>query len=166
MKELIRITERDGKQAVSARELHAFLGSKKDFSSWIKDRIKKYGLALNQDFTLLTDLGEQNKRGGHNKIEYVLSLDCAKELAMLEGNAKGRQARKYFIECEKQLQKVYETLEVGQQNKIRELLNSVEQMVDRMERSAKSKQITSEVHEFTVFGYTGLTRKNCMAVKL
>ena len=39
---LIPITENNGKRAVSARDLHAFLESKKDFSSWIKDRIEKY----------------------------------------------------------------------------------------------------------------------------
>lgn len=43
MKELIPIQEHDGKKAVDARLLHEFLGSKRDFSNWIKDRIKKYG---------------------------------------------------------------------------------------------------------------------------
>lgn len=98
---IICITEREGQQAVSARDLHKFLESKKDFSSWIKDRIEKYGFLENQDYCLLTELGEQKGRGGHNRVEYLLTVDAAKELAMVEGNEKGKQARRYFIEAEK-----------------------------------------------------------------
>lgn len=101
--EIIKIEEKDGQQAVSARELHSFLESKKDFSSWMKDRIERYGFIENQDYCLLTEIGEQKGRGGHNKIEYILTVDVAKELSMVEGNEKGRQARRYFIECEKKI---------------------------------------------------------------
>lgn len=89
---------------MSARELHTFLESKRDFSNWIKDRIEKYGFIENQDYELLNNFGEQSGRGGHNKIEYALSIDCAKEISMVEGNEKGKQARRYFIECEKKAQ--------------------------------------------------------------
>ena len=101
--ELIKITEQNGKKAVSARELHAFLESKRDFSNWIKDRIEKYGFIENQDFEVFNKFGE-NSNGGRPLIEYALSIDCAKEISMVEGNEKGKQARRYFIECEKQLQ--------------------------------------------------------------
>lgn len=100
--ELIKITERNGQQAVSARELHKFLESKRDFSNWIKDRIEKYGFIENQDFEVFNNFGE-NPNGGRPAIEYALTIDTAKELAMVEGNDKGKQARIYFIECEKQL---------------------------------------------------------------
>lgn len=103
---IIRIEERNGHQAVSARELHCFLESKKDFSSWIKDRIERYGFIENQDYCLLTEIGEQKRRGGHNKIEYILTVDAAKELSMVEGNEKGKQARRYFIEAEKSFRQV------------------------------------------------------------
>ncbi|MDY3507275.1 phage antirepressor KilAC domain-containing protein [Riemerella anatipestifer] len=98
MKALIKITEQNGQQAVSARELHSFLESKQDFSTWIKNRIEKYGFIEEQDFTL-----HKFVERGTWKHEYVLSIDTAKELAMVEGNEKGRQARRYFIECEKKL---------------------------------------------------------------
>ncbi len=100
MEEIIKITEKDGRRAVNARELHAFLGVGKDFSSWIKERISKYEFVENQDFEVFTEIGE-NPNGGRPTIEYALSIDMAKELSMVENNERGRQARKYFIECEK-----------------------------------------------------------------
>lgn len=107
MTELIKITtNEEGAQVVSARELHGFLGSRRDFSNWIKDRIEKYGFIENQDYQLLNNFGEQTGRGGHNKKEYALTLDTAKEISMVEGNEKGKQARQYFIACEKKLKEV------------------------------------------------------------
>lgn len=79
-----------------------YLESKKDFSSWIKDRIERYDLAENEDYVVFTEIGE-NSKGGRPKKEYALTLDAAKELSMVEGNEKGKQARKYFIACEKKL---------------------------------------------------------------
>lgn len=101
MTEIIKIEERNGSQAVSARDLHDALGVKKDFSSWIKERISKYGFAENQDFEVFTEFGE-NPNGGRPTIEYALSIDMAKELAMVENNEKGRVIRKYFIEKEQE----------------------------------------------------------------
>lgn len=90
---------------VNARELHSFLGIGKDFSTWIKDRIEKYGFTDGEDYSPILVSGKnQGLRRfvpGSNKIEYHLSLDMAKELAMLENNERGRQARRYFIAMEK-----------------------------------------------------------------
>lgn len=102
--ELIRIEENNGMKAVSARELHNFLGSKQDFSTWIKNRIEKFDLLENIDYQAFRNFVEcQNGIGGTTKIEYALSIDAAKELSMVEGNERGKQARRYFIECEKLL---------------------------------------------------------------
>ncbi|EJA5052758.1 antA/AntB antirepressor family protein [Salmonella enterica] len=88
----------------NARDLHEFLEVGKDFSTWIRTRITEYGFVENQDFILLPKNGEQKiGRGGHNRKDYHLTLDTAKELAMVERNEQGRQVRRYFIECEKQL---------------------------------------------------------------
>ncbi|EAQ0896204.1 antA/AntB antirepressor family protein [Salmonella enterica] len=88
----------------NARDLHEFLEVGKDFSTWIRTRITEYGFVENQDFILLPKNGEQKiGRGGHNRKDYHLTLDTAKETAMVERNEKGRQIRRYFIECEKQL---------------------------------------------------------------
>jgi phage anti-repressor protein len=60
--------------AVNARDLHEFLEIKKDFSEWIKAQIKRGRFVENRDFIMLTQKGEQNQRGGHNKIEYVFTI--------------------------------------------------------------------------------------------
>ena len=86
-------------QTVNARELHTFLENRDHFSTWIKDRISQYGFVENQDFVSFSEIPEN----GGRRIEYALSLDMAKELSMVERNAKGKQARQYFIDCEKRL---------------------------------------------------------------
>lgn len=106
MRELIKITTTEsGSQVVSARELHEFLESKQEFANWIKNRIDKYGFVENQDFEVFDNF-IKNPSGGRPLKEYALTLDMAKELAMVEGNEKGRQARRYFIECEKKLREI------------------------------------------------------------
>ena len=74
-------TDDKGVETVNARELHTFLGSKRDFSTWIKNRIEKFDFIADLDFT--TILGESS--GGRPGIEYHISTDMAKELCMVEG---------------------------------------------------------------------------------
>lgn len=88
-----------GVSTVDARELHAFLEVGKRFTTWVQDRIQKYGFIEGQDF--LPELGKSI--GGRPSTEYHLTLDMAKELAMVENNEKGREARRFFIEAEKKL---------------------------------------------------------------
>lgn len=87
-------------QTVNARDLHAFLGVGRDFSSWLKERVEQYGFIENQDFTIYPRNGGQMERG-RQFIEYALTLDTAKELSMVERTEKGKQARQYFLECER-----------------------------------------------------------------
>lgn len=104
MNALIKVAERTvgdvPVQTVNARDLHGFLEVGKDFSTWLKDRIEQYGFAEGLDFCILPNSGE-NSKAGRPQREYALTLDMAKELAMVERNAKGKQARTYFIECER-----------------------------------------------------------------
>ncbi|EFG2625356.1 phage antirepressor Ant [Escherichia coli] len=87
---------------VNARDLHSFLDVGKRFASWIVERIAEYGFVENQDFMIISQVREKIGRGRPAK-DYHLTLDTAKELAMVERNEKGRQVRCYFIECEKRL---------------------------------------------------------------
>jgi len=107
MNELIKITEQGGKRAVNARELHAFLGVETRFNDWIKYRIENYDLIEGEDYVVLiteNSVIKKGRGGDRRSIEYALSIDCAKELSMVENNERGKQARRYFIECEKVLQ--------------------------------------------------------------
>lgn len=101
MNELIKVTNDNGEQLVSARELHDFLGSKQDFTTWIKGRIEKYDFVENVDYTL-----HKFMEGKNWKHDYIIKLDMAKELSMVENNDKGKEARRYFIACEKRLKEV------------------------------------------------------------
>ncbi|PKG90914.1 hypothetical protein CXF92_18530 [Pseudomonas sp. Choline-3u-10] len=87
-------------QVCDGRELHAFLKNGKQFADWIKHRVSHYGFEENQDFSIASPKSEA-KRGGHNRTDYHLTLDMAKELSMVENNEQGRKARRYFIDCEK-----------------------------------------------------------------
>lgn len=87
--------------SVDARELHSFLEVQSKFADWIKNRIEKYEFVQGTDF--ITILNSQNSPPSK---EYYITLDMAKELAMVENNEKGKEARKYFIQCEKKLKEV------------------------------------------------------------
>ena len=82
--------------AVNARDLWKFLESKQEFANWIKDRVEKYRFVEGKDFLI-----NFSKSLGRPSKEYLISFDMAKELAMVENNERGRQARQYFIEVEK-----------------------------------------------------------------
>lgn len=86
--------------AVNARELHKWLESKQDFSTWIKKRIKQCRFIEGVDFVLLHKKMEQVS-GAKHLIEYLISYDMVKHLSMLEKSEKGHLVRIYFIEQEK-----------------------------------------------------------------
>lgn len=95
--ELIRIQVNEKmEQIVSAKELHEKLEIGTDFSTWFK-RMCEYGFTENIDFTPF--LGKSN--GGRPNQDFIIKIDMAKELAMLQRTEKGKEVRKYFIEIEK-----------------------------------------------------------------
>ncbi|HII0574714.1 TPA: antA/AntB antirepressor family protein [Salmonella enterica subsp. diarizonae serovar 48:i:z] len=88
----------------NARDLHSFLAVGKTFAAWITSRLQEYDFVENQDYILVFQNGKTKGRGGDRRSkDYHLTLDTAKELSMVERNERGRQIRRYFIECEKLL---------------------------------------------------------------
>ncbi len=85
-------------QTVNARDLHQFLCVGTAYNHWIARRISEFGFVQDVDFVVSFLTAEA---GGTGRIEHFLSLDMAKEISMVERNDKGKQARQYFIECER-----------------------------------------------------------------
>ena len=107
MTNIIKVTKSEIGNAelnsVNARDIHNYLQVNSKFADWIKRAISKYDFKENIDYVCFL----KNEKAGNNAIsrEYIVTMDMAKELAMLENNPKGRETRKYFINCEKELQK-------------------------------------------------------------
>jgi len=107
MNELIKVTQNENlEQVVSGRLLHEFLEISTRFDIWIERNISDFEFLVDQDFcTFLVE-----STGGRPRRKYLLKLDMAKELSMLARNEKGREARKYFISCEKKLHSIKKEL--------------------------------------------------------
>lgn len=99
--DLIPIEKRGGQQAVNARYLYEWLQVKKDFSDWMKAQIIRCDLSENEDYQVFLPQKGEQKRGGSNRIDYALSLNAAKEISMMSQTQRGKEARRYFIECER-----------------------------------------------------------------
>ena len=100
MNELLKINTTDSERiTVSARDLYEFLEATERFNSWF-ERMKQYGIIEGEDFTSVKSFTVVNN-GAHKEIDdYQLTIDTAKQIAMLQRNEKGTQARKYFIQVE------------------------------------------------------------------
>lgn len=100
MNELIEVTLNDNHEpVVSGRQLHEALDVKTKYADWF-NRMIDYGFAENQDFLLLKN-EQQTGRGGHNRVDHIIKLDMAKEIAMIQRTERGKQVRQYFIQVEK-----------------------------------------------------------------
>jgi len=110
--------------SVNAREIHGYLEVKTKFTTWIQRAIEKYDFEENVDFMVSKNGKQKSGSGGHNQINYIVTLDMAKELSMLENNVKGKETRKYFINFEKQAKKVI-TSQSSQIALLQETLNQL-----------------------------------------
>lgn len=142
MTELIKITtNEEGAQAVSARELHEFLEITTPITMWMP-RMIEYGFKEGVDYEAVNIfVNASNGIGSTIKKDWALTLDTAKEISMIQRSEKGKQAREYFIACEKKLKEVVAKpmtqaeLILAQAQALVEVerkLNSVEAKVDRI----------------------------------
>jgi anti-repressor protein len=136
--ELIKITTNEnGEQLVSGRELHEFLEVGTQYTKWF-DRMTEYGFAENVDFAVIVKNDyDETAFGGTRKItDHAMTLDMAKEISMIQRTEKGKQARQYFIEVEKEYKEVQKRLPNTREAIQQLLLQGVEevnQRVDNME---------------------------------
>lgn len=143
MSDLIPILNRpigDAVNAVDARELHRALGVGRDFSTWMRERIAEAQLNKGNDFEVLPESGENP---GRPKMLWILTIDAAKSVSMLERTEKGREIRAYFIECEKRLRSQSATLDLRDP---RSRLLALQQTIELLNESeAKVVALTAEV---------------------
>ena len=100
MSELIPIQDNGGVQAVMGRDLHAFLEVGAEYRHWFP-RMLAYGFEERKDYTVKIDRVQDSLGREREAMNHVISLDMAKEISMIQRTDKGKQARQYFIECEK-----------------------------------------------------------------
>lgn len=138
MGELIPIIKNSSNSnAVDGRILHEAIESKTaDFSTWIQRRIKKFGFTENQDYEVFF---HNSVEKGRPLKEYILSLDMAKEVAMLENNQKGREIRQYFIKAEKSLSQIAEASHIQKALAIETQISAVRMALDFLNASDSSK---------------------------
>lgn len=127
--ELIKITTNEnGEQLVSGRELHEFLEVGTPYDKWFP-RMCEYGFSEGTDFS--TFLSEST--GGRPKTNHAMTLDMAKEISMIQRTEKGKQARQYFIEVEKEYKEVQKRLPNTREAIQQLLLQGVEEVNQRVD---------------------------------
>ena len=89
-----------GQKLVSGRELYEVLGIKTQFTIWIK-RMIEYGFVENVDYTAINQKRLTAQGNATEFTDYILTLEMAKHIAMVQRTEIGMQVRNYFLECEK-----------------------------------------------------------------
>ena len=96
--ELVPVYETStGEKVVYGSELHSVLEVKSNYRDWIRNRLGDCEAVEKEDYEAAKILAPS----GQTKIDHIIKLDTAKEMAMLERNEKGKQVRRYFIQVEK-----------------------------------------------------------------
>lgn len=99
MNELLKVNYGNDRITLSARELHEFLGIGTEFAKWMQ-RMCEYGFSENQDYRVFVK-NDDNSKGGRPSTDYEITLDMAKEIAMIQRSDKGKEVRQYFLELER-----------------------------------------------------------------
>ncbi|MCO6528725.1 MAG: antA/AntB antirepressor family protein [Lactobacillus sp.] len=102
MQELIKTTvDENGKIAVSGRELYKFLEIETQYTKWFS-RMCEYGFSENIDYLAISQKRLTAQGNETTFTDHIMTIDMAKEISMIQRNDKGKQARQYFIQVEKQ----------------------------------------------------------------
>lgn len=145
MSDLIPIRNNDdGIQAVMGRDLHCFLEVATPYDKWFP-RMVEYGFIEGQDFS--TKMSEST--GGRPRQDHIISLDMAKEISMIQRTDKGKQARQYFLECEKRAkQPTFDPTTLTRADILQIALNAEE---ERLALEAKNAELTPKAEAFEAF---------------
>lgn len=140
--ELIKI---NSENKVDGHELHDFLQVETPFKKWI-DRMIEYGFVEGTDFW--TKMSEST--GGHPATEYEMTISMAKELCMIQRNERGKQARLYFIECEKRLKAQCKPM-----SQVEILAQTAQQLVEQEKRLNAVEKRMDGIHDVLALSPNG-----------
>lgn len=130
--ELIKITTNEnGEQLVSGRELHEFLEVGTPYHIWFP-RMVDYGFSENVDFITFEQKCSKPS-GGRPLHDHAMTLDMAKEISMIQRTEKGKQARQYFIQVEKEYKEIQRKLPNTREAIQQLLLQGVEEVNQRVD---------------------------------
>ncbi len=130
--ELVPVYETStGEKVVYGSELHRVLGVRSKFADWIKNRFNDCEALENTDFEAFS----KNLENGGRTKDYLIKLDTAKEMAMLERNDKGKQVRKYFIQVEEKYKQT--AININQLSPELQMFNQIFQQVAKTELEQK-----------------------------
>ena len=108
VRRFVPVSEREigGRNVLSviARDVYVFVGSARGFSHWFDDQ--RAGCRLTEGVDYVDGLlgkSAQKPARGRPPVEYVLTLDAAKEVGMVDKGPRGKELRQYFLECERRL---------------------------------------------------------------
>lgn len=138
--ELVPVYETStGEKVVYGTELHNVLEVKSKFADWIKNRLSDCEATENEDFESFSKILE---KGGRPQIDYIIKLDTAKEMAMLERNEKGKEVRRYFISVEKKYK--HEGIETKNLSPQLQLMQGILDQLASQEAGIKQANDTSQ----------------------
>lgn len=130
-----------GEKVVNGRELYSVLKSRQDFSTWVKKRLLDCDAVENEDYDRFHKKMEANNA---TMIDYIIKLDTAKEMAMLERNEKGKEVRRYFIQVEKKYKE--QTQQASRTMTVQELIQLLAQ--GTVELEGKINAVDKDLQEF------------------
>ncbi len=130
-----------GEKVVNGRELYSVLKSRQDFSTWVKKRLLDCDAVENEDYDRFHKKMEANNA---TMIDYIIKLDTAKEMAMLERNEKGKEVRRYFIQVEKKYNE--QTQQASRTMTVQELIQLLAQ--GTVELEGKINAVDKDLQEF------------------
>lgn len=129
--EMFSIQEKeDGEIAISGRELHKALEVKTRYNDWF-ERMINYGFEENNDYTALTQKRVTAQGNAINYFDHALTLDTAKEIAMIQRSEPGKRARQYFI----QVEKAWNSPEMIMKRALKMANNTINQLETQIEKN-------------------------------
>lgn len=141
---VIPLTDHDGTQAVMGRDLHKFLGVSERYTQWFA-RMEEYGFTAGQDFIRET----RKSTGGRPSVNHIISLDMAKEISMIQRTDKGKQARQYFIECERRAKQP--TINGAELTRMELIQIAMNAETERLQLEAKNKELEPKADAYDEF---------------